>query len=345
MYRCSIFMDYKFNQFCGPETLSKEYKLFTFHPGGVNIDPNEESKSEDLLQSGEWIYNLSVLKNIDFYLEYYLPKYTSAFLNSESIDGIGEMFIGISNDGLVKGIPYKGSLDKNIIKEKVNNILKSDLVQSEIDISKYVKLDVIEVDNSDFKLNDEHQNLVENYFFQKKEYLSKINEYKKRKNIWCKVMMFYCDKLHNLLNKTVTRKQFLEYVIDKDPDNYNVINILKSDFIFNQNAIGNIGILKHKEKSLWYWLTKWKDDVTENIMKFRPSPPPYTQRVFAINIITTLVDMIPIWLDKADINLYLIKITFHKPEINPNIQYKFNSEYVSCYRNLFDDEPYCHPLF
>ena len=77
-------MSYIFGDFMGPETTSLEYKLFTFFPKGINLDSNDVKYAENLVYSGEWIFNNSVIDNLVFYLDYYLPKYTSAYLNSNS---------------------------------------------------------------------------------------------------------------------------------------------------------------------------------------------------------------------------------------------------------------------
>ena len=58
-----------YNDYNGPETVDKEYKLFTFHPKGTTIDPNDETYAEDLLRSGRWIFNEQVMENLDFYLK------------------------------------------------------------------------------------------------------------------------------------------------------------------------------------------------------------------------------------------------------------------------------------
>ena len=80
-------------------------------------------------------------------------------------------------------------------------------------------------------------------------------------------------------------------------------------------------------------------------MEFRPSPPIFTHRTYPINIIVTLVDMIPQWLDKDKINLYLIKFSFEKPKKDFQIKYKQDDDYYSIYRSLdFWDEPTCQTL-
>ena len=53
---------------------SIEYKLFTFYSKGVNIDSNDTKTKnvEELTCSGEWVFNNSVVENLEFCLDYYL---------------------------------------------------------------------------------------------------------------------------------------------------------------------------------------------------------------------------------------------------------------------------------
>ena len=338
---------YKYNQYQGPETISKEYKLFTLHPKGTNIDPNDEVFAENLIKSGKWIFNQPVLDNINFYIENYLPKYTAAFLNKKSEILKGEMYFGITNDGYVQGIPYFGDINQDKIKEKVLETLKSNLLKSSSDLSKYVSVEIIKVDTTDFQLKKSHNKIIENYFFQKKKYNSSIRKYNARKKIWCRLMDYFGSKLHILLNSPQSRKQFLNYVIEKDPTNEKIINLIKSNVVFNPISGYRVHKLKNDKSTIWYWITNWKDYMSDHVKEFKPKTPTYTQRLFPMNIIITSVDMIPHWLDKSNINLYLIKFSFIKPDFDIEIKYKsiFEDEYVSCFRNTYqDEEPYCHPF-
>merc|ERR1711916_133367 len=157
----SIYMS-KYNEYKGPETIDIEYKLFTFHPRGTEVDPNDEQFAENLLTTGRWIFNKPVINNIDFYIESYLPKYTAAFLNHESESTKGEMDFGISDDGFIQGIPFKGELDEKYIFDKVDSVLKSNLLKANTDISKYVSVEISKVDTIDFQFKKSHNKIIEN---------------------------------------------------------------------------------------------------------------------------------------------------------------------------------------
>jgi hypothetical protein len=336
-----------YNDYNGRETVDKEYKLFTFHPKGTTIDPNDETYAESLLASGKWIFNEPVMENLDYYLTTYLPKYTTAFLNKSSESENGEMYIGISDDGFIQGIPYQGEISLELIKSKVNTILDSDLISSEYNLKEYINVEVIKVDTSDFSLLPEHNNIIENYFSQKKIYTQKLNKYMAKKKKWCHMMDYYGNKLHVLLNEPISRSELLRYVKLKAPKNKTLRYLLRSSYKFEHKFGYEVSDLKQDEDSAWYWVTRWKDEMTDFVKTLKPQPPVgISNRIYPLNIITTIVDMIPHWIHYTsnNINLFLIKISFQKPDLDLEITYKgFDGEYIHCYRSTQESGPFCKP--
>ena len=47
---------------------------------------------------------------------------------------------------------------------------------------------------------------------------------------------------------------------------------------------------------------------------------------------------------QENINLYLIKFTFRKPNVPLDISYKSGGEFISCYRSSMYSEPMCQPF-
>jgi len=336
-----------YNDYNGPETVDKEYKLFTFHPRGTTIDPNDETYAEDLLRSGKWIFNEPVMENLDFYLKTYLPKYTTAFLNRCSESENGEMYIGISDDGFIQGIPYQGEIDPELIKSKVNTILDSNLISSDYNLKEYIDVEVIKVDTTNFSFLPEHNNIIEDYFIQKEIYTQKLNKYVAKKKKWCHMMDYYGDKLHVLLNEPGSRIELLKYVVLNAPENKNLQRLLRSSYKFEQKSGDEVFTLKQDENSVWYWLTRWKDEMSDFVKTLKPQPPPgISNRIYPLNIITTIVDMIPHWINHSsnNINLFLIKISFQKPNLDLGITYKgVDGEYIYCYRSTQESGPFCQP--
>lgn len=336
-----------YNDYNGPETIHKEYKLFTLHPMGSSLDINDESYAEKLFIDGTWIYNDSVIQNLNFYLETYLPKYTTAFLNSSSHTDKGEMYFGISDDGIIHGIPYKGELNKNKILDKVKEILNSDKLKTNANLKDLIDIEIIRINTTNYDKICNHNYIIENYFVQKKIYKALMNKFIKRRKKWINIMEHYSDKLYCLINNKNTRQELINYIIIKDPSKKKIIRLLKSNYVFPEKSGEEINILKNDKNDVWYWLTTWKDDMTDFVKSFKPKPPQgISNSLYPHNVITTLVEMIPKWIsNNRDLNLFLIKFTFQKPKNDIIISYKGNfGEYTDCYRCLIEGEPCCMPI-
>ena len=339
--------NYQYNEYYGNETLNKEYKLFTLHPKGILIDPNDDTYAENLLKTGKWVFNKSVLDNLDFYLNTYIPKYTTAFLNDISETNYGEMYFGISDDGIIQGIPYQGELSKELIEMKVKSILQSDLIKCSSDLVDCVETELVKIDINEFIFQPSHNNIIETYLSEKETYNKKFKKFISNKKKWLHMIDHYNNKLNSLLNNINTRHELINYLIIKAPERDDLIKILKSNYIFPIKTGEEITHLKQNTSSIWYWLTRWKDDMTDFVKTIKPYPPPgMTNGVYPLNIITTVVDMIPHWLNNNNnnINIYLIKFTFKKPSIKLKITYKGHyDEYTHCYRSMVCGQPCCLP--
>jgi len=336
---------YEYNDFNGEEERDKEYKLFTFHPNGLNFDTEDTEFAEHLFFSGEWMFNDSVLDNLNYYLETYIPKYTTAFLNKLSESKNGEMFFGISDDGFIQGIPYKGKLDINVIKDKTFEIISSNKIETDYDISSCIDVELIQVDTSNFVYDNQLLELFDLYNKEKKEYRKLMMEYKIEKKYWFSKVKYYNRKLHIMMNHPETRNELIEYIEKNDPSQTKVIKILKGDYKFEDIHGEEVAKYKLSSDNPWYWVCKWKDERVEEIKQLKPkSPGVWSNQYLPINTITTIIDMIPLWLEKSNINLYLIKFTFTKPKNPLDIYYRSSSgEFISCYRGTFLNEPSCLP--
>ena len=353
-------MSYNFGDFMGPETTSLEYKLFTFFPKGINLDSNDVKYAENLVYSGEWIFNNSVIDNLVFYLDYYLPKYTSAYLNSNSEVSNGELIIGISDEGIVYGIPFQGKLDNHdnskFIDNKIRDIIRKNIKFEEesIDIYQFLEWDIIEVDKSNINesTNESLISKIKEYENQMKDYNRDMKKFKLKKKVWYDLIMRYNDKLHNMLNDVEKRKEVINYIGKNDPKLQNkylscneLIIKLKSDYKFS--SITNEEIIKYKNNkdSIWYWVTRWKDNMIDFIKEIKPNTPTtISSNLYPSSILTSVVDMIPRWVDKDNVNLYILKFKFKKPKKDIKIKYLSESLYKSCYRCNMDDIPCVYPF-
>lgn len=339
--------EYEYGEYYGEEEVDKEYKLFTFHPNGLTIDLELDDTlfAEKLFISGKWIFNKSVIDNLNYYLETYIPKYTTAFLNRYSECDTGEMFFGIDDDGIIQGIPFKGELDIDFIKNKVESIINSDKIMANYDLSNYIDIELVKINTNQFDIENNRQQIIDTYLKEKEEYYQKFNKYLKEKKKWFQRVKYYNTKLHLMMNRKESRKELIDYIKKNDSDQQQVIDILETDFQFDEIHGLEVAKFKLSKDNPWYWVCLWKDEMVDYIRTLKPKPPTiWANKYLPINTITTIVDMIPIWLSKEDINLYLIKFSFTKPKTPLDISYKSGEEFISCYRSTMYSEPMCQPF-
>ena len=89
--------------------------------------------------------------------------------------------------------------------------------------------------------------------------------------------------------------------------------------------------------------------MSDFVKTLKPKPPSgITNCIYPINVITTMIDMIPHWLNNSsnNINLYLIKFHFQKPKMDIDISYKTHTDdYQYCFRSMLDTGPSCQPYY
>jgi hypothetical protein len=312
-----------YNDYLGPETISREYKEFTFNNCGLELD---HKIAEDLIISSEWVFNKFVLKNLKRYIKLYIPKYSSAFLDKYSETLTGELYIGVGDTGMVNGIPFQGSLNFDKINKKIKRCFEKK-VKSEckIDFNKHIKIELIKVDYKDRKINKFCNDYV-NYVNQ-----LRIRTYKryKSKNIynkWIELHSRYVQKLIDLFNQPSTRYELMTYIQMKEPKSP-IIKLLKSDYKLEQATLEEINILKDDINSPYYWLCRWKDNMINFIRSIKLSvielhEDKEINGYKPDNIIYKASPMIPWWMqNNKDMNLYVIKITFTKPQDNIPVYY------------------------
>lgn len=333
-----------FNQVIGNETLEMEFKEFTFNCAGVSID---NKIAEDFIKTNKFDFNKIVDSNLQKYFEIYIPRYACGFWNSELPQC--DLFIGVDDSGIIRGIPYKGKLNIGKIKRNINKVIRENIVSS-----KYSKLNknykhVIEIRKvkPPTKPNDDICNRYIEYIKQKK-YIAELKEQFQIDIVkWRAELKTITQKLVDLVNTKETRENIIEYIKNQDPDN-KVIDLLNTDYQLETKVRDEITELKNNSNNPYYWVTKWKD---EKICEIKSRKPilnlDFSNQNDPVNIITGVRDMIPYWVhNNDDINLYVIHIKFYKLDTNENdLTYYdiFSNKWCECYRRIFNGEPACLP--
>jgi hypothetical protein len=300
--------------------------------------------------------------NIYFIIKQYFKKYICSFLNPVDVKqkdfNSAVLYYGVSDNGIIHGIPFKKPLNMDRLKDYLKSILFSPQIKSNID--KNLIWEAFDIKLIKLAVENKNKPKVDYYkrFKLEEEKAKKImaNYYKKLK-IFFKILNLYCDKLVNIIENPETQTQLIDYIYYKTENNkidvYQIVKrkILTQDYSKN---IDHLEIQKAKDDiyNVYYWVTKFKDDMIDFIRSNRPKKPYklIQRKYYPMNVLNQMDKMIPLWLHFNDIDLYIIKMTFNKKSIiihNPEISY-WNEElkkYIYCYRSLdYFGMPCCVPF-
>lgn len=257
-------------QCLGPEKIDSEYKEFCLKY--LPYDYFSEIEILDILQ-GNWHPRLNqlIIQNISIYLKIYLAKCISAFYNSKIK---GQLIFGCNDYGEICGIPYYCENENNVIKFKnqierqIQNEFSSNL---SLKINPKIIIQELEVNND--ILDDEIKPLLKVYLAKSKEYNMKYKNYTRRKKKWLDVVLKYSAKLHILLNTPGIRKEFIDFISEKNGDK-NIINFLQNTGYISPPSGDDMKHAREKKtQNLAYWLALFKDTKLDIVMLQKPKRP------------------------------------------------------------------------
>ena len=157
----------------------------------------------------------------------------------------------------------------------------------------------------------------------------------------------YLQKLVNIFNVEPRRSKLYEYIKMQKPDSI-VLKMMDASYMLEENIHEKIAELKENIDEPYHWVCKWKDEMIEQYKKTKPIPKHrllMTKMIQPINILMKVNPMIPYWMqNNENMNLYVIKITFIKPEEGIEISYlDFFNKITTCYRTVDAGNPCCTP--
>jgi hypothetical protein len=348
----------------GPEQKDVEYKAFIFNPLKIS---KEDAKK--YLKNLKFVFDDSVIRTIKNYIQTYLPKYICSYINPLSNLTSGNLYFGISDDGSISGIPYRGttiSLDMiNLQIDKIfSKFLKFPSEEIKNKIRNNINVTIIPVHIPNRLINKEKYkfNLIyENYIRE----LNKINQnyilYEKKKKIWNKMSDPNILKLCDMINDSDTRKNIWVYIMEKskyskkyfrnkysyleiycDVDNYwNLMSKIKSNCKFSPLKSREIVSIKDNPLSIYYWITMWKDSKISTLKMAKPKLPKKTiDNNYPIFLLSQSTKMIPYWIsNNLKLNLFVIKINIDTTN-KYAIEYKdIENRWKKSYRTIKYGEP------
>ena len=341
-----------YNDFIGKECIDKEFKEFTFS----SLDTNSKKRAiyskyafdikqaEDYCLTNKFVFNKHIMINLKKYFRNYIPKYTSAFFNS-NIDGY--LYIGVNDFGLVKGIPYCGHLDKTYLNKKFKKTIQNYLLHNtSYNIDLNIQFELIKI-MKPTKPSTPMCPLFVQYLIEKQKYTDYYNDFVSKMDIWWKKFAYVNQKLIDLVNNQDSRILIINWIKTID-SSCSVIKLLESDYILEYKNHEEVFILKEDPTNPYYWVTRWKDLIIDTNKKERPQYNyEFIDNKLPINLIKNCNHMIPYWMNyNDDMNLYIIRIKFIKPNTtNEIISYINKKKIYSCCRSvLHNGAPCCVPL-
>lgn len=336
------------------ETLEVEYKEFTIKKDPIIYYSEEEIT--DMITTGiiePEKFNIMINDNICHFFKYYIPKYLSAFGNSDLNNAI--LYMGVNDFGEITGIPFFGQITQNDLQNNLDHI-KNFISLNGIDINGTTELftqvtfEIIKLEKDTELLDNNIENIISDFEDKKKkyeiEYRSKIDKRKK----WMKQMEYYLAKIQDYATIPKYRKEVSNYILKNntnyDPKLNKISELLLSDEIIFVKDGHEIRSRKENIYDVIHWITKYKDHMIDIVKELRPSKIQYcnfSQNIY-VNQFSLLSGLRYKFIERnKDIDYYLIKIIF--PTKFPKKIYFRNNEYKNNWstriRTIVNGDPGC----
>lgn len=302
------------------ETLNNEYKEFCIKTNVFNYYSQEELNY--IIETGKVneSFNNMILDNIKLYCDIYVPKYASAFVNSNIKNG--NIQIGVNDNGEVTGIPYYGELSHTNINKLVEKAKNKYLLNKVITKVKIIKLKyhnkLIQDNTEEFIIKNANHNklykmMQDNYYFERQK--------------WVEEVLKYSVKLSNIIKNEYTRMKFYTWLRKTKCHMYN--EIIQTSSIKIENIKNKRQLISDKN-SIIHWIALYKDETMTKLQALKPENPNNTKYYnSSFCLMTQLTDMrLKLYENNTNINYYKINIYFENSK-NENIKYKkINSQNV-----------------
>tara|TARA_Y100000389_G_scaffold197738_2_gene232888 strand:- start:1905 stop:2912 length:1008 start_codon:yes stop_codon:yes gene_type:complete len=311
-------------QSLGPEKIDFEYKEFC-----LKDLPYDYLKEDEImcLLDGKWNDKMNPIieYNLNIYLENYISKYTSAFVNSKIN---GNLMIGINDFGEVTGIPYYccNENEMKTFKEKITHKITKE-INSKLSNSIEYDINIENLIVDPIFLENEVQPLLELYQQKNQEWTQQHKSFQRKKNKWMDEVLKYSSKLYILLNTPDIRGELIEFIENNNGD-INLINELKKGQHISPPSGNDMKIAREKNEysKLAYWLANFKDTVLDEIMLKKPVRPRLSMPQNPYMMAHRVSLMRYQFSKNKNIQYFIIKISV-KTESNNNIEHiKYNDE-------------------
>jgi len=302
------------NSNIGSETLAVEFKEFYINENKYIHNLRHFIQSAKITQD----YIRCVTDNIHQYIHKYFLKYVSAY-NNAHVKGI--LYIGIDNDGNIRGIPHI-NLTEPLIREYIEEC-KKNVINLSSEISNYinnVKIDVIELEGTPTPTIDLKTHLKKLNISSISE-ISKLASYvRKRQRLYYQLSKYH-TKIYNVFNNKKLRNECMRYIKTFCRTTKLRLKMYHTLLHYPKNQItsDNIRIYKTHRNHIMFWVTEFRDYMSHYYEKqLREQTKTYNYKLINhdpyFDIFRDIKMSAPLLLQKnKDLKMFVIKLTFPEP--------------------------------
>lgn len=330
----------QYNDMIGRENLTREYKEFRFY---ISRSRMSNKVACEYCETGIWgdDFNAMVETNMLDYIKNYIPKYYSAFMNSNIT---GSLYIGVDDYGFIKGIPYKGDFPIDMFNHKIIKSLQKYVKGYDETCNRTIRIEWKEVHvKTNNILMDTFIPQYTSYLNEKEKFDAKYNKWVDSYEDWKIRFAFASRKLVDLANTPESRQLIINYIKEHDSTNPVIKQFESKDFIMEYKDHASLVPLKEDPNSPQYWVVRWKDELIEVIRKEKPTfHEDFLLMNAPLNIISNVGEMIPYWVSRnSNMKLYMLHITIMPSNMKKYRTYSYFEKskkgWITNYRDLMND--------
>jgi len=331
-----------------------ESKLVEFKEFILKNDPSsyfDEDEIINMVKTGILVENFNdiIVSNLHHYFKFYLPKYISAFGNLIDAEKYGYLYIGINDIGEITGIPFVGELEKEYIEDMISSIKIFINAKNTDELLSNIEIEVIKINIDSEFLSDPIRDILEVHEEKYSNYKQIYRKFLQNQRIYVDKINTFNIKMSTFITDRSYRDDISKYIRDKtdNPIYLELAKKLDSDHKFKILDGIEISEQKNDKTNIYHWITSYKDECIDDIMKSKPSKPS-VQTIHKYDIYENQFQMLTNlrlrFIEKnTNLNYYVLKINlptnnqYHISYSNLGVQPKWYSKV----RDVVNGNPCC----
>jgi len=282
--------------FIGKESIDKEYKEICL--GNLELFFTREEIANFLLYNARLDhsrFNSMIASLLNSSIYKYLPKYIGNFSKA----GIsGNLFFGVTDDGIVEGIPWYGKLTEKNVRRMIRNVFESNRSRGVVydELTKTITYDPevvnwyysnIQIIIHELKIDE--TGIGDSYIRSMKKLNLSIMKNKRKEKDWERFELIYSDwhrrssrysgKLNNYILDTQLFAEVIDFIHLEIKDKIVLNSVLRfysnksnfDDFITNNDK--KIRSIYDNPTNPLIWIVRYKDSMCAYFKKIKPAKP------------------------------------------------------------------------